>query len=81
MPLETPGINPLNYIQIPDRLRSKYKAKTYGANATQPETEAQQNVMTILPEDDSDVITNPDFQPVSLETVGRTYIDSVEINE
>lgn len=81
MPLESPGINPLNYIQIPDRVRSKYKAKTYGANATQPETVAQQNVMTILPEDDSEVITNPDFQPVSLESVGRTYIDSVEINE
>ncbi len=81
MAVETPGINPLNYIQIPDRLRTKYKSKTYGANATQPETIAQQNVMTILPEDDSDIITSPDFQPVSLESVGRTYIDSVEINE
>ena len=82
MALETPGINPLTYIQIPDRLTSKYKSKTYGANITQPQTAAQQNIVTILPEDDSEeIITNPDFKPAQLETVSRTYIDSVEIYE
>jgi len=82
MAMETPGINPLTYIQIPDRLRGKYKSKTYGANVTQPETRAQQNIVTILPEDDrEEIITNPDFKPAPLESVGRTYIDSVEINE
>lgn len=81
MAIETPGINPLNHIQIPDRLRSKYRSKIYGATATQSDSRPQQNIITILPEDDSDVITSPDFQPMALETVGRTYIDSVEINE
>lgn len=82
MAVETPGINPLTYIQIPDRLTSKYKSKTYGANITQPQTAAQQNIVTILPEDDSDeIVTNPDFKPAQLETVSRTYIDSVEIYE
>lgn len=82
MAMETPGINPLTYIQIPDRLRGKYKSKTYGANITQANTRAQQNIITILPEDDSDeVITNPDFKPHTLESVSKTYIDSVEIFE
>lgn len=83
MELETPGVNPMNYIQIPDRLRDKYKSKTYGANMTHTAPAAQQtaDAITILPEDDSDVIVSPDFQPVSLETVNRTYIDSVEIEE
>lgn len=82
MAMETPGINPLTYIQIPDRLTSKYRSKSYGANVTQPQTAAQQNIVTILPEDDSDeVITNPDFKPAPLESVNRTYIDSIEIYE
>lgn len=82
MAMETPGINPLTYIQIPDRLTGKYKSKTYGANVTQPDTRAQQNIVTILPEDDSDeIVTNPDFKPHALESVNRTYIDSVEIYE
>ncbi|MDE5615499.1 MAG: penicillin-binding protein activator [Alphaproteobacteria bacterium] len=82
MALETPGINPLTYIQIPDRLTGKYKSKTYGANVTQPDTRAQQNIVTILPEDDStEIISNPDFKPRALESVNRTYIDSVEIYE
>ncbi len=82
MAMETPGINPLTYIQIPDRLTGKYKSKTYGANVTRPDTAAQQNIVTILPEDDSDeIVTNPDFTPRTLESVNRTYIDSVEIYE
>ncbi len=39
------------------------------------------DAITILPEDDSDAIISPDFQPVSLESVNRTYIESVEIEE
>lgn len=82
MPMRTPGINPMNYIQIPERFRGKYTAKTYGANMTTP-TPAMPiaDAITILPEDDSDVIISPDFQPVSLESVNRTYIESVEIEE
>lgn len=83
MPLQTRGINPMNYIQIPDRFRGKYTSKTYGANMTTPAQTSTlvADAITILPEDDSDVIVSPDFQPVSLESVNRTYIDSVEIEE
>ena len=81
MALETAGINPNDYINIPERLRSKYKSKTYGANITQtPVLPVQENIV-ILPEDDSDAIVSEDFKPVSLESVNRTYIDSVEIEE
>lgn len=82
MELETRGINPMNYINIPERFRGKYTSKTYGANMTAPaQTTHRTDAITILPEDDSDVIVSPDFQPVSLESVNRTYIDSVEITE
>ncbi len=82
MELESPGINPLSYIDIPERFRGKYKSKTYGAHMTtqKPATPAQP-VVTILPEDDRDPIATPDFTPVKLESVGRTYIDSIEIYE
>lgn len=82
MKLETSGINPTDYINIPERLRSQYRSKTYGANITHElqTTPVQENIV-ILPEDDSDAFISPDFQPVSLESVNRTYIDSVEIEE
>jgi len=81
MAVETPGINAMTYIQIPDRVRGKYKSKTYGANMTTTPPITEQNVVTILPEDDGDaVIENPDFKSAAAERVSRTYIDSVEIN-
>lgn len=82
MALETDGINPMNYIRIPERLNGKYKSKTFGANMTHTAAVIPpvENI-TVLPEDDSDPIENPDFQPSSLESVNRTYIDSVEIEE
>ena len=83
MELETPGINPNEYINIPPRLHDKYKSDTYGAHITIAPTPMQQSEpILILPEDDRDlVITTPDFQPVNLETINRTYIDSIEITE
>lgn len=84
MELETPGINPDDYINIPARLRDKYESDTYGTHITHVPPTAPQSVetITILPEDDRDsVIISPDFQPITLESVNRTYIDSVEIEE
>ena len=83
MDLETPGVNPNDYISIPTRLADKYESETYGAHITKRATPTHPfETITILPEDDRDiVITTPDFQPVNLETVNRTYIDSVEIEE
>ncbi len=81
MPLETPGVNPTDYIKIPERLRGKYKSKTFGAHMTNAAPAKTEPVVTILPEDDSDVIITPNFTPVSLESVNKTYIDSIEIEE
>ena len=82
MDLETPGVNPDDYISIPQRLREKYESETYGAHMTKPVTSHPFETITILPEDDRDiVVTTPDFQPINLESVNRTYIDSVEIEE
>lgn len=84
MDLETPGVNPDDYINIPTRLREKYESETYGTHITAQPVNSPHDVetITILPEDDRDVvITSPDFQPVNLESINRTYIDSVEIEE
>ena len=83
MELETPGINPDDYINIPARFRDKYRSETYGTHITAPAPQpTQEQNIIILPEDDRDpIMTSPDFQPINLETVGRTYIDSVEIEE
>lgn len=81
MALETPGINPMNYIQIPDRLRNQYKSKTFGANMTTAASAPRQENVVIMASDDNTVIENPDYKPVSLERVNRTYIDEIEIEE
>ena len=85
MELETPGINPNDYISIPQRLQDKYRSKTYGTHMTysNPTSIFQETQsIVILPEDDTDaVMALPDFQPITLESVNRTYIDSVEIEE
>ncbi|MDR1337508.1 MAG: penicillin-binding protein activator [Rickettsiales bacterium] len=82
MELTGPGVNPMKYIRIPERLRGKYASKTFGANmaATAPMAPAADSVV-ILPEDDSDVIESTEFQPAALEHIDRTLIDSVEVNE
>ena len=81
--LASAGINPMDYIKIPDNLRGKYKAKTYGARTptVTPIAPAGQIVAIVPSDDDSNIITSPEYQPVPLEAVSRTYIDSVEITE
>ncbi len=81
IPLQTNGINPNNYIQIPERLASKYTSKTYGANMTSEPITMRTDVITILPEDNRDTITISGYKPVELEYVDRTYIDEIEIEE
>ena len=82
MDLETPGVNPDDFISIPVRLRDKYKSDTYGTHITHSTPTTSTDTIIVLPEDDRDpIISSPDFQPVNLESVNRTYIDSVEIEE
>lgn len=82
MPLQTHGINPNDFIKIPERFRNKYKSQTYGANMTantQPQT---QNVITVITSpDNDDTVIDEDYKPVKLEPINKTMIDAVEINE
>lgn len=79
--LQTRGVNPMNYITIPERLRGKYKSKTYGANMTAQTNAQLVDVVTVLPEDDRDPIIAEDYKPVKLAPVKQTLIDSIEIEE
>ena len=83
MSLQTRGINPNDFIKIPDRFRSKYKSKTYGTNITEPQETEVQPVVTIISNDNNkdEVIIDKDYKPVKLESINKVMIDSVEINE
>ena len=83
MPLATNGVNPMNYIKIPERFTGKYRAKTYGANyAATNATDSSLPTVTVLPQDNNDfTITAEGYSPVALESVNRTYLDSIEISE
>ena len=82
-PLNSDGINPLHYIKIPERFTGKYRAKTYGVNHSEEQKNSNTvfHTSTILPQNDTDSITSEDYQPVPLDNISRTYIDSVEITE
>ncbi len=84
--IKTNGINPGDYIKIPENLRKKseYKTKKIGTNyepTAIESTNATQNVVSVQPAADNETISNPEFQPVKLENISRQYIDSVEIEE
>ena len=81
MSLQTSGVNPMNYITLPERIRGKYRSKTYGANMTVQSNAQLVDVVTILPEDDRDPVVAEDYKPVKLAPVKQTYIDSIEVEE
>lgn len=81
MSLQTSGVNPMNYITLPERIRGKYRSKTYGANMTVQSNAQLVDVVTMLPEDDRDPVVSEDYKPVKLAPVSRTYIDSIEVEE
>lgn len=82
--LSTRGINPGDYIDIPDDLRRKsaYRTKTIGANYTDSKGEETSYApVQIFESHDNEIISNPEFESVKQETVSRQYIDTVEIEE
>jgi hypothetical protein len=81
MKLQTSGIDPDNHTQIPDRLRSKYRSKTIGANISVAPTVQRSQIIAFLPEDDSEPIKSENYTPVKLESINRSYIDEYEIEE
>lgn len=81
VPLQTRGVNPMNYITLPERVRGKYHAKTYGANMTAQSNAQLVDVVTVLPEDDREPVMLQNYKPVKLSPVKQTLIDSIEVEE
>ena len=80
--LETDGIDPDDYIRLPERLADKYRSKTIGANTTKKSVVAPSQVVAIIPEStDTTTVTSAQFTPVKLESVSRSYIEEYEIEE
>ena len=82
--LKTRGINPGDYITIPEDLRrkSQYKTKTIGANyVSDEEPENQDTPIQIYASDEPETVANEEFESVKSEKVSRKYIDSVEVAE
>ena len=79
MELETIGIDPDDYIRLPERFRDKYRSKTIGANIKTKTTPIQENIVTV--ESDNTVIKPAEFESAKQESVKRTYIEEYEIIE
>jgi hypothetical protein len=81
MPLETRGVNTMNYIRIPERFRDKYRSKTYGANMTEESNAQLVDIVSVVPEDSRGAVVNENYKPVKLAPVKQTLIDSIEVEE
>ena len=80
MPLETTGIDPDDYITIPNRLYDKYRSKTIGAT-TKSAPAPQKSKLIAIVADEDDTIKSDDYTPIKLESISRSYIDEYEIEE
>lgn len=81
MSLQTSGIDPDDYITIPERLRSKYRSKTLGANTTFTPTIHKSEIINITPTEDNTTIRAENYTPIKLESISRNYIDEYEVYE
>jgi len=79
--LETPGIDPDDYIRIPEHLSDKYRSKTIGAHITKKSNATPSQVVAIISTDDTTTITSTEYQPTKLETVKRSLIEEYEVEE
>lgn len=89
-PISISGINPGDYINIPEELRrkSEYRTKKIGANYVDTEPETKKSTPAQIPvyvptqpQTEPETVSNPEFEPQKLESVSRQYIDNVEIEE
>lgn len=81
MSLQTSGIDPDDYIILPERLRSKYRSKTLGANTTFTPTIQKSEIIAITPTEDNTTIRAENYTPINLESISRNYIDEYEVYE
>ena len=80
MEMETDGIDPDDYIRLPERLRDKYRSKPIGANAKKKITPLTNNV-TRVETTTTDTITPTEFKSAKPEAITRTLIDEYEVTE
>jgi len=86
MDVKTRGINPGDYITIPDELskKSEYRTRKIGLNnaaESEPDDTPRPLPVPVQKTSESEIISNPEFENAKPETVSRQYIDSVEIQE
>ena len=82
--LSTRGINPGDYITIPDDLRKKsaYRTKTIGANyVADDDNEPVYAPVQIYESSETETVSNPEYESAKYETISRKYIDSIEVEE
>ena len=74
-------VNPMDYINIPERFRGKYQSGKTNQSKSAPQSSAFEPATVLPKNEDTFSITATDYKPVPLESVHRTYIDSVELEE
>lgn len=79
--MDTDEIDLKDYIRIPERLMDKYLSKSYVAKKSSAPIQKPANPVTVLPADNTEPIRVSEYTPVKLETVNRSYIDEIEIEE
>lgn len=84
--LYTRGVNPGDYIDIPYELRrkSEYRTNTIGATYSGEEEKPQKKPyphVQIMDSEQQETVSNPEFENAKPETVSRSYIDVVEVEE
>ncbi len=84
--LYTRGVNPGDYIDIPNELRRKpeYRTKTIGANYNPDYDETLQEyapVQIYEAPTSSETVSDPEFENARPESVSREYIEVVEVEE
>ena len=79
--LESDGIDPDDYIYLPEHLKNKYNSKIIGANEGKTKNIQRSQIVAFLPEDDGETIKSENYKPIKHESISRTLIDEYEVEE
>lgn len=77
--IKTIGIDPDDYIKIPERFRSKYNSAPIGTNTRIAPDIERSKLVAILPDAEQQTIKSENFTPIKTEQIKRTFIDEYEI--
>ena len=83
--LSTHGINPGDFIELPEQFAKKPEYKTKRIGSTYQFEDEEEAVdpesIEVFENTETETVSNPEFKPVKIETVSRQNIDEVEIEE